>query len=122
VFKNLELLIHDNLINVKPDFYEGARSAQIDLRIREELESYVTPVTQGQISALLNFFTEAKGFDGSAAVTKRQACFDGALSARDVHKLRSFEANFTLAYDNNAYIITSTYNDGTLKMYIIHPT
>ena len=122
VFENLEPLTHGNLIDVKPDFYDGARSAQIGLRIREELGSYITPATQGQAPALPNFFTEAKGPDGSATVTKRQACFDGALSARDVHKLRSFEADPTLAYNNSAYIITSTYNDGTLKMYTIHPT
>jgi len=54
-------------------------------------------------------------------VAKRQACFDGALSARGIHKLRSFEADLTLAYDNNAYNITSTYHDGTLKMYTVHP-
>ncbi len=71
---------------------------------------------------LPNFFTEAKGPDGSAAVAKRQACFDGALSARGVHELRLLEANPTLAYDNNAYTIISSYHDGQLKMYTTHPT
>ncbi len=122
VFGNLKPLTHGNLVDAKPDFYDGVRPAQIDLRIREELGPYVTPATQGHAPALPNFFTEAKGPDGSAAVAKRQACFDGALGARGVHKLRSFEADPTLAYDNNAYTITSTYNDGTLKMYTIHPT
>ena len=122
VFKNLESLIHDNLIDVKSDFYDEARSAQIDLRIREELESYITSITQRQTPALFNFFTEAKSPDESAIVTKRQAYFDEALSARDVHKLRSFKANLTLAYNNSAYIIIFTYNDGTLKMYTIHLT
>jgi len=122
VFGNLESLTHGNLVDVKPDFYDGARPAQIDLRIREELGSYVIPATQGQAPALPNFFTEAKGPDGSAAVVKRQACFDGALGARGIHKLRSFEADPTLVYDNNAYTITSTYHDGQLKMYTVHPT
>ena len=122
VFGNLEQLTHGNLVDAQPDFYDGARPAQIDLRIREELGSYIIPATQGQAPALPNFFTEAKGPDGSAAVAKRQACFDGALGARGIHKLRSFETDPALAYDNNAYTITSTYHDGTLKIYIIHPT
>jgi len=122
VFENLEPLIHGNLIDAKPDFYDGTRPAQIDLRIREELGSYITPATQGQAPALPNFFTEAKNPDGSAAVAKRQACFDGALSAYGVHKLRSYKADPTLAYDNNAYTITSTYHDGILKLYTVHPT
>ena len=68
-----------------------------------------------------NFFTEVKGPNGSAAVAKRQACFDGALGARGIHKLRLFNADPTLAFDNKAYTITSTYNNGTLKMYTTHP-
>jgi len=122
VFGNLEPLTHGNLVDAKPDFYDGARPAQIDLRIREELGSYIIPATQGQAPALPNIFTEAKGPDGSAAVAKRQACFDGALGARGIHKLRLFKADHTLAYDNNAYTITSTYHDGQLKIYTVHPT
>ena len=122
VFGNLEPFTHGNLVDAKPDFYDGARPAQIDLRIREELGSYITPATQGQAPALANFFTEIKGPDGSAAVAKRQACFDGALGARGVHKLRSFETDPDTVYDNNAYTITSTYHDGTLKMYTSHPS
>ena len=122
MFGNLEPLTHGNLVDAKPDFYDGARPAQIDLRTREELGSYITPATQGQAPALPNLFFEAKGPDGSAAVAKRQACFDGALGARGIHQLRSFEADPTLAYDDNAYTITSTYHDGQLKIYTVHPT
>ncbi len=122
VFGNLKPLTHGNLVDAKPDFHDGVRPAQIKLRIREELGSYITPATQLQAPALPNFFTEAKGPDGSAAVAKRQACFDGALGARAVHKLQSFEADPTPVYDNNAYTITSTLHDGTLKMYTVHPT
>lgn len=121
-FGNLEPLTHGNLVDAKPDFYDGARPAQIDLRFREELGSYITPATQSQAPALPNLFFEAKGPDGSAAVAKRQACFDGALGARGVHRLRSFKADSTLACDNNAYTITLTYHDGQLKMYTVHPT
>ena len=122
IFGNFEPLTYGNFVNAKPDFYDGTRPAQIDLRIREELGSYITPATQGQAPALPNFFTEAKGPNGSAAVAKRQACFDGALGARGIHELRSFEADPTIAYDNNAFTITSTYHDGQLKIYTVHPT
>jgi hypothetical protein len=85
MFRNLVQLTHDNLVDAKPDFYDGVRPALIDLRIREELGSYITPATQGEAPALPNFFIEAKGPDGSAAVARRQACFDGALGARGFH-------------------------------------
>ena len=121
-FGNIEPLTHGNLVDAKPDFYDGASPIQIDLRIRKELGAYVIPASQGQAPALPTFFTEAKGPDGSAAIAKRQACFDGALGARGVYQLRSFEADPTLTYDNNAYTITTTYYDGTLKIYTMHPT
>lgn len=47
IFGNLEPLIHGNLVDAKSDFYKGAHPAQIDLRIREELGSYIKPATQG---------------------------------------------------------------------------
>ena len=122
IFGNLEPLTHGYLVKAKPDFYDGTRPEQIKLRIRKELQSYITPATQGQAPALPNFFTEAKGPDRSAAVAKRQACFDGALGARGIHRLRSFGADPALVYDENAYTITSTYIDGTLKLYTTHPT
>jgi len=122
VFGHLVQLTHGNLVDAKPDFYDGARPALIDLRIREELGSYITPATQGEAPALPNFFTEAKGPDRSAAVARRQACFDGALGARGFHQLQSFETDPTLVYDNKAYTITSTYHDGQLKLYTVHPT
>ncbi|KAI9841528.1 MAG: hypothetical protein M1837_000629 [Sclerophora amabilis] len=122
-FGNLEPLTDGTLVDAKPDFYDGARPAQIHGRIREELSSHITPSTQQHAPALPNFFIEGKGPDGSTAVAKRQACYDGALGARGIHRLRSFgvEASETL-YDSNAYTITSTYHDGTLKMYTSHPT
>ncbi len=119
-FANLESLTHDNFVDAKPNFYDEARLAQINLRIREELGLYVVLATQRQAPTLPNFFIEAKGLDESAIVTKRQACFDDALGARGIHKLRSFEANSRLVHDNNAYTIISTYYDETLKLYTIH--
>ncbi len=125
VFGNLEPLAHGNFVDAKPDCYDGARPAQIDLRIREELGSYITPATQGQAPALPNFFTEVKGPDGSGAVAKRQACHDGVLGERGVRELMTFGVDgFETVYDNDAHTITSTYHSatGTLQMYTIHQT
>lgn len=67
-----------------------------------------------------NFFLAAKGPDGSAAVARRQACYDGALGARGIHSLQSY-GQVDLTHDTNAYTISSIYHDGTLKMYTSHP-
>ncbi len=122
-FGNLEPLTDGTLVDAKPDFYDGARPAQIDRQIRAELGSYITPSTQQQAPALPNFFTEAKGPDGSAAVAKRQACYDGALGARGMRSLQTYGAeNIKTIFDNNAYTITSTYHNGHLQMYTTHLT
>ncbi|KLJ06054.1 hypothetical protein EMPG_10498 [Blastomyces silverae] len=119
LFGNLEPFA-DGIVNAKPDFYDGAHAAQLDHRVRSELNSYITPSTQHDALILPNFFAEAKGPDGSTAVAKRQALYDGTLGARAMLQLLSYGKE--LAYDGNAYVITSTYHDGVLKLYTIHPT
>ena len=123
VFGNLEPLTHGNFVNAKPDFYDGARPTHIDVLIREELGSYIIPARHGQAPALPNLFTEVKGPDGSGAVAKRQACHNGVLGERGVRSIMAFGMdNSTTVYDNNAYIITSTYHSatGTFQIYTIH--
>jgi hypothetical protein len=61
-----------------------------------------------------NFFLEAKGPDGSLAVARRQACYDGALGARGIHSLQSFGTSKPV-YDNNAYTIESIYHGRLLS-------
>jgi hypothetical protein len=46
--------------------------------------------TQHDLPIAPNFFLAAKGPDGSAAVAKRQACYDGALGERGMHSLQSY--------------------------------
>lgn len=124
IFNNLKPLTDGNVVDVKPDFYDGASPAQIDRRIRAELGPYITPSTQQQAPALPNCFMEVKGPDGSGAVAKRQACYYGVAGARGMCKLAAFEVEDPeTVYDNNAYTITSTYHSatGTLQVYAIHP-
>lgn len=120
-FGNLKPLTDGDCVDAKPDFYDGALPTQIDRRIRGELSASIIPSTLRQAPVLPNFFTEVKGPDGSAAVAKRQACYDGTVGARGIRELQSFGTDATIAYDNNAYTITSTYHDGQLKMYTTHP-
>ncbi|EDN05713.1 predicted protein [Histoplasma mississippiense (nom. inval.)] len=107
-------------IPYEEDFYDGAHTAQLDHRVRSELNSYIVPSTQHNAPILPNFFAEAKGPDGSTAVAKRQALYDGSLGARAMLRLQAYGKE--LAYDGNAYVVTSTYHDGNLKLYTTHPT
>lgn len=120
VFGNLGPITTVKLVDAKPDLYDGARPTQIHQQIREELESYITPSVELHAPALPNFFTEVKGPNGSGAVAKRQACLDGALGARAMSKLQSYQHE--PIYDNHAYTITSTYCSGFLNFYTVHPT
>lgn len=121
-FGNLEPMTDGTLVDAKPDFYDGANPEQIHQRVRKELASYIIPSTEHNAPLLPNFFTEAKGPDGSAAVAKRQACYDGALGARAMRSLQRFGMESSKeTCDNNAYAITSTYHDGNLKLYTTHP-
>ncbi len=125
LFNNLKPVIDCNFVDVKSNFYDEARSAQIDRRIRAELGSYITSSTQLQTSALANFFTEVKSSDENVTVAKRQTCFNDVVSDRDMRKLAAYEVkNLKTVYDNNAYIITSTYHSviDSLQMYTVHFT
>ena len=122
-FGNLKDLTDGSITKAKPDFYDGARPAELNRQVREQLSKYIEPSSKKSAPLLPNFFTEGKGPDGSAPVSELQAMYDGALGARGIHELRSYVDPET-AFDNNAYTITSTYHGGTgaLKLYTTHPT
>jgi hypothetical protein len=122
LFTNLTPLTNDMLTAAKPDLC-GARPEQLNRRVRDELSGHIIPSTQDDLPIAPNFFLAAKGPDGSAAVAKRQACYDGALGARGMHSLQSYGQD-KATHDNKAYTITSVYYGGTglLQMYTSHPT
>ena len=122
LFGNLKDLTDGSITKAKPDFYDGSRPAEFKKQIREELGPYIVPSTNADAPCLPNFFTEAKGPKGTISVCTRQALYDGALSARGIHELRSYIGQETL-FDNNTYTITSTYHhSGLLTIYTTHPT
>ena len=99
LFRNLKHLTDGSITKAKPDYYDGSRPADLNKQIREELGPYIVPSTNTAAPCLPNFFTEGKGPNGSTAVCKRQALYDGALGARGIHELRSYVDPET-AYDN----------------------
>ena len=119
-FTNLDPLTDGTLVPGNPDIYYGARPEQLNRQVRDELSGNIIPSTQDDLPILPNFFLAVKGPDGSAAVAKRQACYDGALGARGMLHLHSYGKG-NLMDDNNAYTFASTYHDGTLKIYTSHP-
>jgi hypothetical protein len=104
-----------------PDHHYGARPEKLDSRIRDELNGLVIPSTQHDLRIAPTFFLAAKGHDGSAAVAKRQACYNGALGARGMHSLQEYNTD-NPKFDGSAYTISSMYHDGTLKMFTSHPS
>ena len=121
-FTNLAPLVATNkLVNGNPDIYYGARPEQLDLRVREELEQFIIPSTQHDLPILPNHFTAAKGPDGTAAVARRQATYDSCFGARAQLYTRSY-GQVELQFDNNAYTVSTIYNDGMLKIYTNHLT
>ncbi|KAL9120286.1 MAG: hypothetical protein Q9187_003157 [Circinaria calcarea] len=121
LFTNLTPPTNDMLTAAKPDLYYGARPEQLDRRVRDDLSGYIIPSTQDDLPIAPNFFLAAKGPNGTDAVARRQACYDGALGARGMHSLQLYGENEPV-YDNNAYTITSIYSAGQLKLYTSHPT
>ncbi|KAK2795046.1 hypothetical protein FQN50_009805 [Emmonsiellopsis sp. PD_5] len=118
-FGNLASLTDGTLAHAKPDHFYGARPEQLDCQVRKEISDHIIPSMQDDLPLAPNFFLEAKGPDGSLAVATRQACYDGALGARGMHSLQSYQQDRP-SYDSNAYTITSTYHGGQLKLYTTH--
>ena len=120
-FGNLEPLTDGTIAPANPDLFYGARPEQLDRRIRDKLSGYIIPSTMEDKPMAPNFYFEAKGPDGSAAVARRQACYDGAVGARGLQSLQSYRQDESV-YDNRAYTITSIYHNGQLQMYTTHIT
>ena len=120
-FNNFASLTDSNLVSARPDCFDGARPEQLDRQIREELSNLIIPLNQGDRPIVLNFFLELKGSKGLLDIGKQQAYYNGALGARAIYALQSYEQEIPIC-DNNAYTITSTYSNSTLKLYTAHVT
>ncbi|RJE19523.1 hypothetical protein PHISCL_08147 [Aspergillus sclerotialis] len=118
-FGNLDPLTDGTLPHATPDHFYGARPEPLDLEIRKKLSNQIIPSTQSDLPMAPNFFLEAKGPDGTQAVAERQAVYNGALGARAIHALQSYQQESPV-FDNNAYMVTSIYIYGQLRLYTAH--
>ncbi|KAF2211405.1 hypothetical protein CERZMDRAFT_43407 [Cercospora zeae-maydis SCOH1-5] len=106
----------------KPDRYYGAKPAQIDGRVRRELNQYIIPSNRTDLPAAPSFFFEGKSASGRPDVAQRQAMYDSAVGARGILHLQNY-GKPTQIHDGNAYTMSATYHPGTgtLQMYATHP-
>ncbi|PWY72947.1 hypothetical protein BO70DRAFT_256472, partial [Aspergillus heteromorphus CBS 117.55] len=121
-FRNLAPLTNGGISHAKPDLFHGARPGELNDAVCQELNNQVAPSTEIHLPLAPNFFLEVKGNHGSSSVADRQACYDGALGARAIHALRTFRQDQDQESDGNAYTITATFHDGTLKLFTTHRT
>jgi hypothetical protein len=118
-FNNFDPLTDVTLKHANPDIYYGALPEELSRKVRDELCGRIIPSTQHNLPMVPNFFVETKGPDGSIAVAKRQACYNGAFGARSMHSLKMYGKSPDV-YDNKACTVTSTFHDGNLKLYTSH--
>lgn len=95
LFTELEPFTTDDVVRPKPDFFDGAQLRGIHERVKDvdderNLCSSIIPTKHPSVPVAPNLFLEAKGPDGSAAVVRRQACYDGAYGARAMHGLQNY--------------------------------
>ncbi|KAH7304977.1 hypothetical protein B0I35DRAFT_444555 [Stachybotrys elegans] len=120
-FGNLEPLTDGAITPAKPDIYYGSIPQRLSQTVRDKIGEYIVPSTMHSKPLAPNFFVEAKGPDGSSAVLHRQACYDGAVGSRGMHSLQNYGREQP-QYDGRAYVFSSTYQHGILRMYAHHPT
>ena len=118
-FANLKSMTMESTVPGYPDIYYGARTEEIELGVRTVIGDLIIPSAQVHLPAAPNFFVACKGPSGTASVAQRQALYDGAIGARGIQALRSFQGEDV--YDGNAYCISSFYSSGLLRMFTIHP-
>jgi hypothetical protein len=121
LFTRLNPIANNTTVQAKPDFYDGACLEDIHKQVIEELSPYVVPTGHAMAPVAPNFFMEVKAPKGGADVAKRQAFYNGAISARAMHSLQSYSEGKPV-YDGKAYAATATYHDGLLRIYATHPT
>ncbi len=119
-YNNLKSFDEDLSVPV-PDMYDGAPPSAIHPRVRADLGKQIIPSTNTSRPAAPNFFLEGKSPQARSDVAKRQALYDGAVGARAMHSLQNYKAEEP-TYDDKAYSFSSTFHNGLLKIYAIHPT
>lgn len=119
-FSNLRPLFW-GIAPAKPDFYDGAHPNALGEDMKYDLSHFITPSDMAQTSILPNFFVSITEPGKSPSVAYKSAIYNGVLGARAIMQLQSYRSHWGLVVDGNAYTITNTYGDGTLRMYAVFP-
>lgn len=117
VCANWEKLTDEKLVIPQPDLFDGINELSYP-QLRSELPKSIVPADNNSPS-LPNLFAEFKSPKGTSGCAERQACYDGALGARGIHRARNYgmEPGEEM-YDNKAYTISFTYVGGTLAAFL----
>ncbi|EFY93059.1 hypothetical protein J3458_022457 [Metarhizium acridum] len=118
-FTNLSSLTAEATVKPVPDFFDGAHPGSLNKALSEALHHEIIPTKHAGAPVAANFFLEAKARKGGANVAELQARFVGANGTRTMHALQNYKESAPI-YDGNAYCFSSTYHDGTLKIYAHH--
>ncbi|KIH94864.1 hypothetical protein SPBR_03810 [Sporothrix brasiliensis 5110] len=120
-FNNLQPLTDGTIAPPQPDIYYGADPGELARPVRDTLSHYIMPSTTEDRPWVPNFSVEVKGPNGRPAVATKQARYYGATGSRAMYSLQNYGEEEP-EYDGKAYTYSSTYHDGTLKLYAHHPT
>lgn len=118
-FKNLDPLV-DGLVVPQPDYYQGEDTGAGSRQLRDQLNKSIVPSRHEDYPFLPNFFTEAKGRDGTISVAQRQAAHDGAVGARAMHCTEN-HGRRRESFDNKARTVSSIFDGaGHLSIFSHH--
>ncbi|KAL4808741.1 hypothetical protein BDV18DRAFT_89618 [Aspergillus unguis] len=129
---NLGPLTDGTISQAQPDITYGSCPEHLDREIRNQLYEQIVPSADDSLPVAPNFFVEVKGPCGVPRVADRQACYHGALGARAMDTLRSYQpvrgqqgsqeqhGSEPEPRNNNAYTVTVTYQGGSLNLYTSH--
>ena len=104
-FGNLDR-VADGLVVPQPDYYQGEDIGPGSRQLRDQLNKSIVPSKHKDYPFLPNFFTEAKGPDGTLGVAQRQAAHDGAVGARGMHRTEN-HGRRREKFDNKARTVSS---------------
>jgi hypothetical protein len=120
LFTDLALVTGGSTVQLKPDIYDGAPRAQVDVGVQKDLDRVITPSKHIQAPIAPNYFLEAKSSLKLPEEAKRQITHDLAAGARGMSSLQNYKEE-TPQYDDNAYTIGATYHGaGLMQLYTGH--
>lgn len=119
LFDGLHQMVED-IPYPQPTFYDGVPPAEIDERVKEDLQHLIIPsAANPQAPAVPNFFVEIRAPSEDEKWIRCRACYNGALGARAIHSVQNYGRDEPI-YDGNAHVITTIYDPrtGVLQIFL----